>query len=287
MYVTKSDTDGHNGAYSILIIGGILVNSSGSLSDADLDSESNDVVPSIKVGFRLLFLSFCFLTIYYMTTNKKIENILRDEESFLGVFMYDQLDKIDVLSDAVFIVNYVTQAESDAGKIGHYVVVDYRESIIKGQGWPYNFYFDPYGFKPDEPRVLMGLPNTNNITKFISKIRSVSTTGQQTLSAGYATWDYNSFDFQLEKPWDSLCGVYSILYVKEPDFKSNPIFYLRENNKHLNLDRDLETIFTELRVLGDPFTRINIKKVNQVLGVLTGTADAIGRAGNSRTLPIV
>lgn len=273
MYVTKSDTDGHNGAYSILIIGGILVNSSGSLSDADLDRESNDVVPSIRACFRLLFLSFCFLTIYYMTTNKKIENILSSIPEFLGVFMYDQLDKIDVLSDAVFIVNYVTQAESDAGKIGHYVVVDYRESIIKGNGWPYNFYFDPYGFKPDEPRVLMGLPNTNNITKFINKIRSVSTTG-------YATWNYNSFDFQLEKPWDSLCGVYSILYVKEPDFKSNPIFYLRENNKHLNLDRDLETIFTELRVLGDPFTRINIKKVNQVLGVLTGT-------GNSRTLPIV
>lgn len=279
MYVTKSDTDGHNGAYSILIMGGISVNSSCSLSD-DFDNESNDPMPSLRVGFRLLFLSFCFLTIYYMTTNKKIENILSSIPEFLGVYMYDQLDDINVLTDSVIIVNYVTQAESDAGKIGHYVVVDYRESIIKGNNWPYNFYFDPYGFKPDEPRVLMGLPNTNNITKFINKIRSVSTTG-------YASWNYNSFDFQLEKPWDSLCGVYSILYVKEPDFKSNPIFYLRENNKHLNLDRDLETIFTELRVLGDPFSRINIKKVNQVLGVLTGTgaADAVGR--NSRTLPIV
>lgn len=184
-----------------------------------------------------------------MTTNQKIERILKDVPKFKGVYCYDEINDISHLNDGVIVINYVTVAEAQQGKIGHYVVFDNRQDQVKNNGWLDSLFFDPYGFAPDMPRELLHLPNTQNISKFISRVlrNSNNTNSKPKLKI-------NNQDFQSKKPWDNLCGVYSCLYTINPNYETNPVFYT--NELRVPLDHKLEQLFTELKVLGDPWNKL-------------------------------
>jgi hypothetical protein len=193
-----------------------------------------------------------------MTTNTKLNEILKNRRKFLGVYLYDELDTIDVFDDRCLIVNYVTRAESRLGHVGHYVCIDYRLDAIKGNGNHNYFFFDPYGFAPDEPRKLMGLPNYNYITKFLNK--------QSQKTHVRKPWSHNATDFQVEQGWDNLCGVYSALYIMNPNFNTNPVFLAK--GSRVSLDRDLQQLFDRLQVLGDPYVNLNPRKTKNALETL-------------------
>lgn len=172
-----------------------------------------------------------------MTTNDKIGQVLNKRvKDFVGVFNYNDLDKLPRLSGKVFIVNYVTDQEAINGKVGHYCVIDLRKDKIKGNHVPGNFFFDPYGLPPDVPRVILGLPNTMNVSRYLEKV------------GGFTV---NRTDFQSVKPWDNLCGVYAMLYTENPDFNKNPVFSTSESR--VRLDSELQHIFTKLNVLGSNY----------------------------------
>lgn len=178
-----------------------------------------------------------------MTTNNKLTEILKVVPRFQGVYLYDQLDKIPHLQNGVIVINYVTSQEVLLGKVGHYVVVDNRQGLLKNDGWTGTYFFDPYGFGADVPRNIMGLPNTGNINRFLNRIQP----NKHLIKS-------NDFDWQSEKPWDSLCGVYSALFTLNPNYRTNPVFYNRVDRQPL--DHKLEQLFRELDVLGSPFHQI-------------------------------
>lgn len=189
-----------------------------------------------------------------MTNNYKLQEILKNEPKFKGVYDYDKLATLPLYNDGVFVVNYITRKEALNGAVGHYVVVDLRKHIVKGDGTVRAYYFDPYGLsKPDEARDILGLPNLGLLTQYLSRI-----------PGGY---DANTKDFQAEKPWDSLCGVYSALYIKNPNFHTNPIFMPGTNR--VKLDHKLQTLFNHLDVLGK--TRFYYDKIetNRNINLLT------------------
>jgi hypothetical protein len=185
-----------------------------------------------------------------MTTNQKLQDILKNVDRFKGVYLYDQLDLIPHLEDGCIIVNYVTQEEVQDGKIGHYVVIDNRQNLEKNDDWLGCMFFDPYGLPPDFPRVIMNLPNTKNISRFLRRILL-----HGSVKDAKRHLKINHHDFQVEQPWDNLCGVYSALFVENPNFDTNPIFYTRESR--IKLDHDLEHLYRELHVLGNPYIPIS------------------------------
>ena len=184
-----------------------------------------------------------------MTTNQKISELLNDADRFKGVYLYDELEQISNLNDGVIVINYVTRKEADKGIMGHYVVFDNRQGKIKNDNWPSSMFFDPYGIPPDVPRAMMNLPNTQNISKFIRRILK----DENAHAKGTVMLKINDQDFQSKKPWDDLCGVYSVLFVKNPNYQTNEIFSTGESRPQL--DQKLEHLFRSLHVLDDPLTR--------------------------------
>lgn len=169
-----------------------------------------------------------------MTTNTKIETTLKSRvPNFAGVYNYEQLNSLRNMRGNVFVVNYVTTEEAMEGRVGHYVVIDLRREI-KGPGVLGNFFFDPYALAPDFPRDILGLPNTGNVSRYLDRVGGAQ---------------INKQDFQSVKPWDSLCGVYAMLYVVDPDFDKNSVF--STNESRVKLDADMEYLFHKLKVLGD------------------------------------
>ena len=195
-----------------------------------------------------------------MTTNQKLTEVLKGfDPRFLGVFLYDQLELLDPrkLRDRVLILNYVTTDEVKEGRVGHFVALDFRKDLVKGpDGWTGPYYFGSYGLAPDVPRNYMNLPNTGNVTKLFKKYYDLY--GE--------TPQINTRDFQTWHRWDSLCGVYSAMYVQNPNFKTNPIFYGSQNRNIL--DHRLIHIFDRLELLGDPFTMVKKDSVRSELRFL-------------------
>ena len=194
-----------------------------------------------------------------MTSDFKLSEILQSwEPRFLGVFLYDQLDKLDVhrLRDRVLILNYITTKEASEGRVGHFVVLDFRFNLVKNNGWENAYYFDPYGLLPDEPRNIMGLPNKHFVSKILDKYYKLF----------HIPWKANTKDFQAWKKWDNLCGIYASLYVENPNFETNPIFSLDVDRA--DIDYKLKHIFEKLKVLGEPFQNINIKDTREVIRTL-------------------
>lgn len=190
-----------------------------------------------------------------MTTDSKLTEILSNEPKFFGVFTYDQLPTLDVrlLRDKVLIFNYITEQESQEGKIGHFSVLDFRDNTLKGSdAWVGNYYFGPYGFKPDEARNIMGLPNPKNVNNLLNKMEG--------------PWKYNTIDFQSREPWDSTCGVYSAIYVKNPNFQTNPIFFGGQSRS--SLDHKLVHLFDRLKVLGPTSDQVDLKDSRKVIKYL-------------------
>jgi hypothetical protein len=177
-----------------------------------------------------------------MTTNAKISQLLKNTKNFGGVIFYDQVDRILELDHRVYVINYVTVAESMVGLVGHFVVIDGR-TIPKGANdYRGDYFFDPYGLKPDEARNILKLPNTLNITRLINRTRSRSN--------ARAHFEINDTDFQAVAPYDSLCGVYSIIYIKNPSFKTNLAFVPGVNR--LTFDQRLSKLAVKLGVLNIP-----------------------------------
>ena len=178
-----------------------------------------------------------------MTTNTKIDRELKGVDRYKGIYLYDQLRSLPPLVDGVIVINYVTTQEVMENIIGHYVVFDNRQNLIKGNGTKGAFFFDPYGFPPDKPaRELLGLPNTYNITKFID--RSLEASNQ----FGYIS---NTEDFQVKKPWDELCGLYAVLYTTQPDFSKNAVFSIgTAPGVRVKLDQNLERLYKSIGFLG-------------------------------------
>ncbi len=171
-----------------------------------------------------------------MTQDIQIEKALRDYKRFKGVFLYDEINDIDWLRNEVIIINYITREEAKKGEVGHFVALDNRYNTIKNNGYTGLFLFDPYGLPPDEPRDIMRLPNTGNITRLIERTAS---------NNSYCSWKYNDIEFQALRPWDDLCGVYSTLYVVEPNFTINPVFNKHDKNR-IVMDKKLHKIFHAL-----------------------------------------
>lgn len=187
-----------------------------------------------------------------MTTNRKIAEILKTTDRFGGVYFYDELDYINELDNKVIVLNYVTRQEAIYGKVGHYVVIDNRIGLEKGQdNWQGCYYFGPYGIYPDKARHYLNLPNTGNVERFLNRIAP-------------SGWKVNTTDFQVKQPWDDLCGIWAMIYVRGPNFRTNPYF-----NKGINrtdLDQELKSIFTQLKVLGNGyFDKIN--KARQLISI--------------------
>lgn len=184
-----------------------------------------------------------------MTTNSKIAEILKPVRGFAGVYFYDELDNLH-LRNQVIVLNYVTRQEAVDGKVGHYVVIDNREGLGKGDArWHGLYYFGPYGLPPDKPRDYLHLPNTGNVKRFLDRTSSM--------------WKMNTRDFQVEQPWDNLCGIWSMIYVRGPDFKTN--LYMDKDINRTDLDEDLKTVFTQLKVLGTGY----LSNVNQARKLLS------------------
>lgn len=167
-----------------------------------------------------------------MTTVTAIEDVLKNEKSFGGVFFYDQLSEIPLhkLYKKAVIILYVTVEESASGEVGHFVVLDNRD-VVKNDGWHHLYYFDSYGVAPDIGRDILQLPNTKEISNLILRIN--------------APWKYNKVQFQMLRKWDKLCGVYSVSFVLNPNFKTNPMF--QPNSNRLLEDERLTRLFHKLR----------------------------------------
>lgn len=165
-----------------------------------------------------------------MTTDTQISNVLDKVEGFRGVFLYDEIDKIAKLGNEFIVINYVTRSEAESGKMGHFCVLDNRYNVVKGDGWFGMFFFDSYGLAPDEPRTIMHLPNTHNIQRLINRSKS--------------SYKINTKQWQVLNPHDDLCGIYSILYSKNPNFHTNRIFNTKESRVDLDpaLIRHFHTI---------------------------------------------
>jgi hypothetical protein len=173
-----------------------------------------------------------------MTTDISIDKLMKNEKvkEWGGVWLYDQIDKIQTMENQVIIINYVTTEESQEGKVGHFVVLDNRKGIIKGgDNWRELYYFDGYGLKPDEARDIMHLPNTRNISRLIERLNK--------------PWDFNNKQFQVLMPNDELCGFYSSVYVLNPNFKTNPTFKTGQNR--VNFDKREEKLMIKLGFIKD------------------------------------
>lgn len=171
-----------------------------------------------------------------MTTAFTIDKLLKNEKKFTGVYLYDQINSIKKLLDEVIIINYITTKEAQEGKIGHYVVLDNRYNQKKNNNYKGLYFFDPYGFPPDIPRILMNFQNTNNIKNLINRTAS--------------QYEYNTYEFQILAPWDKLCGIYSTLFVINPNFKTNKIFNIKESKKmKLTQNITLEQIFSDIHAI--------------------------------------
>ena len=196
-----------------------------------------------------------------MTTDKKLSEVLKGYDSrFLGVFLYDEIALLDPrkLVDRVLVLNYITKDESAQGRIGHFVTLDFRRNLVKGgDDWTGPYLFDPYGLPPDMPRNIMGLPNNYNVTNLFDKYKRM--TGQD--------FRRNTRDFQSWNRWDSTCGIYSALYVQNPDYKTNPIFFGGQNRSAI--DHRLMRIFSKLELLGDPFRNVKRGSVREELKFLS------------------
>lgn len=165
-----------------------------------------------------------------MTTNLQIKDALRNQPYFKGVYLYDQIDQIPTLHNQSIIINYVTTQEAQEGKVGHFVVLSNTKQP-KGRHNNFGLYFfDPYGLPPDEPRNILQLPNTGNISKLIQRI-----------GGGV---EVNREDFQAWMKGDDLCGVYSTEFVINPNFNTNPLFKAGQNR--IKLDKKLIEIYGKL-----------------------------------------
>ena len=80
--------------------------------------------------FKVIFV------IDIMTTGKEIMNVLKEEPSFAGVYLYDQLRSIPMhkLHDKAIIINYVTSEEAEQNITGHYVCLSNTKAIKEGFG---------------------------------------------------------------------------------------------------------------------------------------------------------
>lgn len=183
-----------------------------------------------------------------MTTDLQIERVLKNIPNFGGVYLYNQLENINKLSNQVIVINYVTEEESHAGKEGHFVVLDNR-NILKADNKNHMYFFDPYGFPPDEPRDIMKLPNTKNITNLIKRTNVI--------------WDYNNFDYQAWAKWDDLCGVYSSEYVVNPNFNTNPLFR-QDTGSRVAIDKKLLKIYDSLGFVNHPFKKYTAPQLNTI-----------------------
>jgi len=188
-----------------------------------------------------------------MTSDFQIKEVLKNIKNFGGVYLYNQLDDIAKLGNEAIIINYVTEDESKRGIIGHFVVLDNRD-ILKGNGTYGLYFFDPYGFPPDAPRGILGLPNTQNILRLIDR------TGGK--------WNYNKEDFQAWAKFDNLCGVYSSEYVINPNFNKNKLFHY---SNRLDVDKKLMKIFDSLNYVDHPtakYSNYHINLIRDKLGVI-------------------
>jgi hypothetical protein len=166
-----------------------------------------------------------------MTTAEQIIEVLKEEQNFAGVFLYDQLDKIPLhkIHKKCIIVNYITLDEAEQGKVGHYVCCDWR-SQPKADSTSHAYFFDPYGLEVDEGRDVMHLDNTHEIAKLFKRVGEIYT--------------QNDKQWQVLAPWDELCGVYSCAYVMNPLYKTNPIFHPHQNRSVV--DKRLTKLFVNL-----------------------------------------
>lgn len=164
-----------------------------------------------------------------MTTGKQILDVLKDVPKFGGLYFYDQLNDIKALGDECIVINYVTTKEALDGVFGHYVALDNRY-MIKNDSTVSLYYFDPYGLEPDIGRDIMRLPNTGNMMKLIQRTSPV--------------WKYNEHQYQVFSSFDLLCAVYSCLYVLDPNFKTNAVFYPGQDR--YKLDWKMEKTFEKL-----------------------------------------
>lgn len=170
-----------------------------------------------------------------MTTDIQISKLLKSEgvKNFKGVFLYDEIEKIYNPAGNVYVINYVTTEESEEGKVGHFVVVDCREHIIKGHdGWTAGYFMDSYGFDLDEARDIMfpDKVNPHNIRKLFERSRQAFTR--------------NTFDYQTLAKFDSLCGYYSTVYVLNPNMNTNPAFNRQVNR--LKYDKKSQELMRRL-----------------------------------------
>ncbi len=158
-----------------------------------------------------------------MTSQTKIEQYLRDSTghnykkalNFLGIYLYDEINELGPreLQGKCIIINYITSKETQ--HLGHYVVLDFRKEL-KANNYSGPYFIDPYGFVYDYPREILGLPNTHNIAKLLSRMHNSSIL-------------YNTTEWQVLQPYDNLCGWYCFQYVLQPSYNINPIF-----GKHLD-----------------------------------------------------
>lgn len=188
-----------------------------------------------------------------MTSDYKLNKLLQDTPGYQGVYLYNQLDQALPLTNGFIVVNYVTTNEASQGKVGHFVVIDNRRDLIKGNGETIGpYYFDGYGLVPDEAREYMGLDNPHYISKFLDKITKHHV-------------PHNTHDFQSVQPWDSLCGVYSIVYGKNPNFKTNYML----SPERTATDRQIQNIAQRLGVVGDK--PLSYRNAEEAIRTLSGS----------------
>lgn len=176
-----------------------------------------------------------------MTLNSKLTQMLKNNDLFGGVYMYNQLPTLHVekIQNKFIIINMVTIQEADMNISGHFVALDNTTRQKGTSGKRYAFYFDPYGtyhrqgnkvpFDPDYARYLMNLPYMHNIRDLIYRLDTDFLDNNQMSKK----FDYNHTQFQLFKHGDDICGVFCYIFVLQPYYKENQ--FLKNGGKNPTL----------------------------------------------------
>jgi len=151
-----------------------------------------------------------------MTTNFQLENYLRNEKGFLGVFPSDKLPKYPP-SGSSLIANYSKSGERGS----HWVAMRGLNSI-------HTEYFDSYGFQADDDDLLLG-----ETTNFENYLKNNSINGK-----------YTTNKIELQSLNSDVCGEYSAWFIKNglPElFYNNKVIinpkwreFIKQNNSYMN-----------------------------------------------------
>lgn len=173
-----------------------------------------------------------------MTTSTKLNSMMLSIPHYGGIYLYNQLKDIVIskIKHKFIVINYVTEQEAAVGTMGHWVVLDDRQMIPKGEKlYKGLYFFDSYGLAPDVPRDIMRLPNTHEIMQLIDRISNNYKYNRfknaTMILSQPLRYQRNTYDFQAWIKGDDTCGVYSFIYAENPNYLTNKVLDENDTNR--------------------------------------------------------